>query len=36
MDKFIAAYNPQAHPFEWRKVKVHPKTLSGKYADLNK
>jgi len=36
MDKFIAAYNPQAHPFEWRKVKVHPKTLSGKYAYLNK
>jgi len=36
MDKFIAAYNPQAHPFEWRKVKVHPKTLPGKYADLNK
>jgi len=36
MDKFIAASNPQAHPLEWRKVKVHPKTLSGKYADLNK
>ena len=36
MDAFIAAYNPSAHPFEWRKVKAHPKTLSGKYANLNK
>jgi transposase len=36
MDAFIAAYNPQAQPFEWRKVKVYAKTLSGKYADLNK
>jgi transposase len=36
MDNFIAAYNPQAHPFEWRKVKVHAKTLSGKYSNLNK
>jgi len=29
MDKFIAAYNPQAHPFEWRKVKVHPKSQNA-------
>jgi transposase len=36
MDDFISAYNPQAQPFEWRKVKVHAKTPSGKYADLNK
>ena len=36
MDDFIAAYNPQAHPFEWRKVKVSAKSFSGKYADLIK
>jgi len=36
MDNFIAGYNPQAHPFEWRKVKVYAKTLSAKYANLNK
>jgi len=36
IDQFVAAYNPQAHPFEWRKVKVHPKTLAGKYSNLNK
>jgi hypothetical protein len=36
IDDFIAAYNPQAHPFEWRKVKVHAKTLSGKYSNLIK
>lgn len=35
MDDFIAAYNPEAHPFEWRKVKVHAKTLSSKYPNLN-
>jgi transposase len=36
MDAFIAAYNPTAHPFEWRKVNVRAKTPSGKYANLNK
>lgn len=36
MDAFIAAYNPTAHPFEWRKVNVSAKTPSGKYSDLNK
>lgn len=36
MDNFIAAYNPQAHPFEWRKVKVFAKSVSGKYANLIK
>jgi transposase len=36
MDAFITAYNPAAHPFEWRKVKVSAKTLSGKYSNLNK
>ncbi len=36
IDAFIAAYNPQAHPFEWRKVKVEAKTMAGKYSHLNK
>ncbi len=36
IDAFIAAYNPGAHPFEWRKVKVSAKSLSGKYANLIK
>jgi len=25
IDRFIAAYNPRAHPFEWRKAVVHQK-----------
>jgi transposase len=36
IDAFIAAYNPQAHPFQWRKVKVEAKTMSGKYSNLNR
>lgn len=36
MDRFIAAYNQEAQPFEWRKVKVSQKTFAGKYADLLK
>ena len=34
IDRFIAAYNPTAHPFEWTKEIVHPKTLKRYYADL--
>jgi transposase len=36
VDDFLAAYNPQAHPFVWTKVKVHRKTPASKYADLIK
>jgi len=36
MDAFVAAYNPTAHPFEWRKVNVSAKTPSGKYSNLTK
>ena len=36
IDRFIAAYNPKAHPFEWTKEVVHPKTLKRCYADLSK
>jgi transposase len=34
IDRFIAAYNPTAHPFEWTKTVVHPKSLKRHYADL--
>ena len=33
IDRFIVAYNPTAHPFEWTKI-VHPKSLKRHYADL--
>ena len=35
IDRFIVAYNPRAHPFEWTKEVVHPKTLKRCYADLS-
>jgi transposase len=35
IDRFIAAYNPKAHPFEWTKEVVHPKNLKRCYADLS-
>jgi len=34
IDRFIAAYNPQAVPFEWRKRQVHSVGLKQSYADL--
>ncbi len=34
IDRFIAAYNPTAHPFEWTKDVVHPISLKKHYADL--
>src|SRR3990172_10772451 len=34
IDRFIAAYNPDAHPFHWRKAVVHPVPLKYSYADL--
>ena len=34
IDRFIAAYNPTAHPFEWTKQVVHPKSPKRHYADL--
>jgi transposase len=34
IDRFVEAYNPVAHPFEWTKEVVHPKTLKRCYADL--
>ena len=34
IDRFIAAYNPEAHPFEWTKDAVHPKSLKPRYSDL--
>lgn len=34
IDRFIAAYNEEAAPFEWTKKEVHPKDLSVSYANL--
>jgi transposase len=34
IDRFIAAYNPTAHPFAWTKQVVHPKSPKARYADL--
>lgn len=34
IDRFIEAYNPTAHPFEWTKQVVHPKSPQRRYADL--
>lgn len=36
IDRFIAAHNPKAGPFEWRKQMVHPVPLKRHYADLCK
>lgn len=34
IDRFITAYNPVAHPFQWTKTVVHQKSLEYHYADL--
>ena len=34
IDRFIEAYNPQAHPFEWTKQVVFSQHPRAKYADL--
>jgi transposase len=34
IDAFVAAYNPTATPFQWRKAKVQPKDLVSRMADL--
>ncbi len=34
IDRFIAAYNSKAAPFEWTKEQVHQKTLKNTYAEL--
>src|SRR5712691_11124842 len=36
IDRFIAAWNPTAHPFEWTKEVVHQGSLKTRYADLLK
>ena len=36
IDRFLAAYNPNAAPFAWRKQQVHPVPLKQTYADLCK
>ncbi len=34
IDAFVAAYNEDAHPFEWRKTEVRQAMPKPKYADL--
>lgn len=34
IDAFIAAYNPTAIPFQWRKATIRPKTLATRLTDL--
>ena len=36
IDRFLAAYNPNAAPFAWRKQQVHPVPLKHTFADLCK
>lgn len=36
IDRFLAAYNQDAAPFEWKKAEVHPVPLRKSYADLSK
>lgn len=36
IDAFVEVYNEEAHPFEWKKVKVHQGKLKDNYADLCK
>ena len=34
IDAFVAAYNPTATPFQWRKAKVHPTGFAPRITDL--
>jgi hypothetical protein len=34
IDRFIAAYNPKAAPFEWRKAVVRQTELKPSYTNL--
>jgi transposase len=34
IDDYVAVYNPEASPFEWRKESVHQVSLKTHYADL--
>ena len=36
IDRFVAAYNEKAIPFEWTKALVHSTAPGKKYADLCK
>jgi len=36
IDRFIEAYNPTAHPFQWTKEVAHPTSPKRRYADLCK
>jgi len=36
IDKFVAAYNEKAAPFEWKKSVVHPSAPKHNYSELHK
>ncbi len=36
IDRFVAAYNETAAPFEWTKAQVHQKKMRNTYAELRK
>lgn len=36
IDRFVAAYNQKAAPFEWKRASVHPTAPKPNYADLRK
>ena len=36
IDKFVAAYNEKAAPFEWKKSVVHPSVPKHNYSELHK
>ena len=36
MDRFIEAYNENAHPFQWKATRVKQRTLEDKFSNLNK
>ena len=36
IDRFIEAYNDNAHPFQWKATRVEQRNLEHKYSNLNK
>jgi hypothetical protein len=36
IDRFVAAYNEKAAPFEWKKSAVQPSAPKHNYSDLHK
>jgi len=36
IDRFVAAYNPKAYPFQWTAKEVHQRTMKDNYTNLRK